>query len=294
MADIISHVDYNTIRNKITEVMNVGSGDYGYGQPLASIDVAATQKITKQQWDNLRFDIYNARLHQTGLNPDIAVIQTTNVIAKGANQPNYQYLTFAEQARVDRMLLGPGQSATVSAGSTNRNSAWNSSLTATVTVTFSTNDQARYFFNSGGKIRFSSTRGGGAASQQNTAWSSLLSASGAQDFGSVTTPVGFYSLTNFYQTFYTSTSSSPYSNNRYTIEAKSNVADNSGGTATVVTFQVTYIDAYTDPGFPDPGDVVDGLLTLTVDEVKAVGPLLPTGTFSISSPSYSISSITGS
>jgi hypothetical protein len=294
MADIISHLDYNSIRDKIIEVMNVGSGDFGYGQVISSSDVATNQKVTKQQWDNLRFDIFNARLHQTGTNPDIVVIQNTDVVRKGANQPNYQYMTIAEQARTDRLLLGPGQSATTSAGSVSRNTAWANSISATVTVTFSTSDQARYFFNAGGKIRFTSSRTAGAATPQNTSWSSLLSAAGAQDFGSRTSPKGFYNLTNSYQTFFNSTSSSPYSSNQYTIEAKSNVADNSGGTATVVTFKITYTDGYADPGFPPPGDEVDGVLSLVVDEIKAVGTLLPTGTFSITSPTYSISSMSGS
>jgi hypothetical protein len=158
-------------------------------------------------------------------------------------------------------------------------------------VTFATADQARYFFNSGSKIRSTSSRTGGTASPQNSSWSNILDTAGTVAFGGNTAVLNFYNLTNSYQTFFNLTSSAPYSANQYRIEVVSNVADNSVGGATVLTFRVTYTDTYS-----NSPDNVDGTLTLTVDELRASGTLQPLGTgpFVITRPGYSISGISGS
>ena len=85
----------------------------------------------------------------------------------------------------------------------------------------------------------------------------------------------------------------------YTLEARTDVANNSTGTATQLFLRVTLADSYVDPdvasgaSFP-PGDTVNGTLTLAVSELKAAGSLQPSGSFVITSPSYSLSAITGS
>jgi hypothetical protein len=167
-------------------------------------------------------------------------------------------------------------------------------------VTFSTADQARHFFNSGSKIRCTSSRTGGTASPQNSSWSNILDSAGTVAFGGNTAVLNFYNLTNSYQTFYNLTVSAAYSysGNQYRIEVTSNIADNSLGGATTLTFRVTYTDSYTyiGTGSPSIPDNVDGTLTLVVNELRASGTLQPLGTgpFVITRPSYSISGISGS
>ena len=68
---IIEAVDYTTIRNKIIGIMGTGAGQSGYGQTLLSSAVVPGNTVTKAQWDNLRYDILNARIHQDGLVPTI-------------------------------------------------------------------------------------------------------------------------------------------------------------------------------------------------------------------------------
>jgi uncharacterized protein (DUF1330 family) len=209
----------------------------------------------------------------------------------GAGHPTNQYNTQADTAIANKFNIGTGQFVVESATSATRSTAWNSSLTATVTVTFSTADQARHFFNSGSKVRCASSRTGGTASPQNSSWSNILDTAGTVAFGGNTAVLNFYNLTNSYQTFFNLTSSAPYSANQYRIEVVSNVADNSVGGATVLTFRVTYTDTYS-----NSPDNVDGTLTLTVDELRASGTLQPLGTgpFVITRPGYSISGISGS
>lgn len=299
VGQIVSNEDYNNIRSKISVIMGTGVSTSGYGQTVISTDVASNQQITKTQWDNLRFDLVNAILHQTGNLPIITEIQRTDPIRYGANNPNFQYNTFADQAVSNKFSLGEGQFIVASKGTASRSTSWKSSLLCDITVTFGTVDQARFFFNSGGKIRFASSRSGGASTAQNNAWSSLLSSAGNFDFGGVTPTVNFYTLTNTFQTAYQISSSSPYSGNAYRVLARCNVSDNSAGTANIVYFRVTWTDPYVDPSpgnIPPPDDLVDGNLTLTVSEVKAQGDLYPSGTgnFTITSPGYSLSAISGS
>ena len=73
----------------------------------------------------------------------------------------------------------------------------------------------------------------------------------------------------------------------------SNVANNVYGTATVLTFRITLHDPHAALG-GSPTDYTDGNLLIAVEELKAVGNLVPTGTFSITSPIYSLSTITAS
>jgi hypothetical protein len=173
-------------------------------------------------------------------------------------------------------------------------SAWNTYAYATVRLNFASSDQARYFFNSGGKVRLSSNRTGGSSTAQNGAWTTVLTNAGIIEFGGNTSPLNFYQLTNGYQTLFERALSTPYSSNVYKLRVLSNVSNNSTGTATSVTFEITWTDNYSE-SFPntvvDPADRVDGTLSLNIEEIKAVGNLQPTGTFSIVSPVYESSEI---
>jgi hypothetical protein len=295
IGDLISESDYNTIRNKIINVMSTGSGNSGYGQTTFSSSVSSGNTVTKAQWDALRYDLYNAIFHQTGSVPSITTVAVGDVIRYGASNPNYQYNTLADQATSNRFDLGVGQFVTDALQTTNRSTSWYSSVSCTASVTFNTAEQARFFFNSGGKIRFSSSRTGGTSSQQNTAWSNVLSTAGTQVFGGATPAINFFNLTSSYQEFYSLSAISPYSANKWKIEALCNVANNSAGTANIITFRITWVDDYTDTG-PEvaPDDYVDGTLTINMDAVRASGFLQPAGSFTIVAPASStITAITG-
>ena len=204
----------------------------------------------------------------------------------------------------NRFNIGSGRFLTESAVSSTRSTQWNTLVVCEVTATFANADLCRWFFNSGGQIRIQSSRIDGASTAQNNDWSSLTTAAGMQSFGSQTPTAGFspmngqnfYRLTNSYQNFYTLSSSAPYSANSYNLDAKCDVADNSSGTATTVFIRVRFVDNYSDPGPLGPpftDDIIDGTLTVTVTEKRATGPLVPSGTFTITRPTYSITAISG-
>lgn len=323
-GDRILASDYNAIQAKVAAILGTGSAQRGYGQPLFSSAVTTNepesrggQTITKAQWDALRIDISNIKVHQDGVLPPIISLADRAIIEYGASHPNTNYNTIADQAVSARFNIATSQSVIATKSTQTTTDSWTSQAQCTLTVTFNggytvTNangttftatgaDHARHFFNSGGQIRFNSTRTGGASTLQNTAWTNLLSSIGTQAFGAIEPAItNFYSLTNSYQTFYQLGASTPYSNNFYRLEALCNNtgANNSTGTANVITFRITWVDGYVDPGPLGPPfttDGVDGTLTITVDEFKASGVLIQGGLFSIASAdTYSISSITTS
>ena len=291
----ITAAGFVTIQNKAESLLGTGAGTRGYNQTVLSSDVFTGNQITRAQWDLLRTDIVNILYHQNGAVPDIATVNVGDVIQFGAGRPNSNYDTLLETAAANRFQIAASQSVVTSKGTATYTSSWSSSAQFTLTVTFSTADQGRYFFNSGGKIRFNTSITGGTATAQYNAWFNFLNSIGIRSFGADTDPlVNYYTLTNSFQTYYQGSLSTPYSANNYRLEARTNVSNNSEGTATVLTLRVTLTDAYTDLGLPAPGDSVDGTLTISVEELKAAGTLFPSGSFTITSPVYSLSSITAS
>jgi hypothetical protein len=222
------------------------------------------------------------------------------------------YETLSNTSAADRFAVAVGQYLTQSGPTVTRTwsastspAYWNSEVNCVITITFASSNAARHFFNSGGEVRIQSSRTGGRTDAQNSAWSGLLASAGMQIFGAQTPSTGFspmngtnfYRLTSSYQSYYTISSSSPYTANSYRLEAKCNVSDNSSGTATSVDFRVRFVGGYVDPGAGGPpytNDEIDGTFSVVVSEKRATGRLVPSGEFTITSPSFSNTSITGS
>ncbi len=300
---LITALDYNTIYDKISNVLGNGVGSRGYGQTLQSSPVFTGTDITRDQWNNLRNDLISIRRHQTGTDPTIVSVAIGTPIGLGAGDAKTNYGLIADTADAQRFDLGNGQFLINAVDSKTYTSSWGNTpstrvASSTLHVIFANNNDARYFFNSGGKFRISASRFGGSITAQNGAWTNLLAAVGTQQFGGqIPSLTNWYSLTNTYQEFYRLSSSTPYSDNVFKLEARSNVADNSTGLANELWIKISLVDGYIDPG-NNPGDSpntngsVDGTLTITVDEVKAAGTLAPSGTFVVTGyDTISLSSI---
>jgi hypothetical protein len=293
---------YVAIQNKAESVIGTGSGTLGYGQAVQSSDIFSGNLITKAQWDLIKFDIINIKLHQDGNIPAVVNVNVGDPIGFGPSSPNTNYDILLEDAIAKRFLIAGSQSITSAKASETYSSPWSTQAQATLTVTFANANQGRYFFNSGGKIRFNTSLVGAVTTAQVNAWVNFLNSVGTQSFGADTDPaINYYTLTNSYQTYYQNFLTSSYSANSYKLEARCNVANNSAGTATQLELRATLLDSYVDPDTFNPGpptfaptDVVNGTLTIAVSELKASGQLQPSGTFSITSPTYSLSSITAS
>jgi hypothetical protein len=323
--DIITQAEYNNIRNKVISVLGTGSGTSGYGQPLNSSAVSEGTRVTINEYANLRFDIINAWVHQVGSAPSAVAVSVGNTVRFSAiDAPITTYDALADTLIANKFNVGAGQSAVAVPPSSPRSRTWtgtggdiwNASISCTIDVQWPNANAARFFFNSGGQIRITSSRSGGSSTTQNTQWTSILSSAGTQSFAGNSPATNWYTLTNGFQQYYTLSGSSPYGGNSYNLLARvTDTANNSGGAAASSQFLVQFVDNYVDPGivpgsvaFPQgtpsgagtagggvqtatpadfpPDDAVDGTFSIAVSLVYATGVLVPgsLGNFTVTQP----------
>ena len=308
----IQVADYNSIQAKVANVLGTSlssNATFGWGQTIQSSPVSVSTKVGVSDWNKLKFDIINAWTHIYNTTPPL-VTATQNNIVRGDTEtsPYSQYDGYADSIVAGRFTVSPSQALTLPAQSEQTTwpgtygTTWKTRLYATVSVSWPTAAEARHFFNSGGEIRFASSRsGGGTVGQiavQNASWTNLLSSAGTQGFGgnipsagvSPTDGKNFYRLTNVFQIWYQKTASSPYALNKYRLSARTpSVANNSTGTASTIEFQIEWLDDHVPQG-TSTADNVDGTITLEVSGIKAVGTLFPSGAgnFTITSPTITI------
>lgn len=195
--------DYNSIRNTVFNLMGVGAGTTGYGQPILSTTVSAGAVITVSQWTNLASDLKKGRQHQTGvavtngtaLGSLMTQLQTVTSSTVVSESIRLQYQQFAdsinvltERTKAAGSQLTPGVALTNTTRSSGTNwggAGLSSSITHTVTITFNQYTSSgltvtaanaiRCFFNAGGSIQVTSSRTGTAANTKDTDWSNMLS-----------------------------------------------------------------------------------------------------------------------
>ena len=317
----IVQADYNSIRDKVIAVLGNGSGNSGYGQQARLVSTAVNEntRVTINEWANLRFDIINAYKHINGSNPTTAVVAAGDTIRYTSSftpdtgtldVPQTQYDVWADNITANRFTIAPSESGTTAVTTSSRTTAWVSQCECVIQFYWANANDARYWFNSGGKIRISASRTGGSGTAQNTSWTSLLSAAGTQNFGGAVPSIGtapndgtnWYKTTNSFQTFYTATASSPYGSNNYRLQARCvDVPSNSGGTAASGEIRVLFTDGYVDPDIftglnNPPGDSIDGNLTVSVSTLFAANSIMvpSSAVFTVTQPTISIGAVTGS
>lgn len=276
--------DYNRLRDKIDSILGNGNSNRGYGQVVKSFRAAEGALITSSQWNTLSEDLSNVVVHQTGSFPTLPIFNDTKLISLA----DYNQLSsLSDTLDSNRFSVGTGRTVISTKASKNITQPWTIRAQSILTVTFNTSNEARYFFNSGGKIRFSSSRFGGTNSPQNSAWTNLLNFVGNLDFsGQANNLIGYFDVTDNYQIWYQQNLSTPYSSNYFRIEVSSDVPVNVAGVAKILYFKITWEDIY-----PGSTDRVDGQLKLDVSEIKAAGPLKDSTNFNINSPLYNLTDI---
>lgn len=307
---IISQADYNSIRTKVASVIGTGAADYGWGQTLLSTAVSNGSKVTINEWGKLRYDIINAYTHITGSTPTTVVTTDGSLIRyntsftpdTGTNDvAPYQYNVWADTIVANRFTVHSTQSSTTASTTPSTfTGTWNSRLSCVIDVYWTTSEQARFFFNSGGQVRVASAQSGGSGTAQNSSWRSLLSSIGSPSFGgnnpgTGTTPntgTNWFRLTNSFQQYYSASASSPYGSNRFILEARTtDVISNSLGTSKSMQIRVTWNDGHV--GLGGGPDYVDGTFQVTSSLLYATGILVPTGTgnFTVTLPTIAVGGI---
>ena len=309
-GDSITAAQYNGIQSRVNTVMGTGSSTNGYGQTLTSGQVSVGQTITAEHFDDLRTDINKANNHQSGSNANIGNIAVGQVIGADASGTNVSSLTVTDEGfndyetavgvlETNKFLIDGGNSSVEAAITSQRTTAWNGTVTHTFTVTFGSANQRRFFFNSGGEIRFSASLSGSSGSKYND-WNTMLTNIGTVKFGYTATTstgsgtgtsIGNYDLTGTYQTIFTKNGTGVYAENQYEIQAR---ADSS----TILRFNVRFEDndigdqqpvgpqgIDPNPAGPAIDEDVTGTLTSTIQQLRATG-----SNVSVTGPGYTNSS----
>lgn len=275
--------DYASIKSKVDLVFGTGSGDTGYGQVITSPEVTPGTTISASNWTSLRADMVKARQHQTGVSVGSTnSLDGNNLLLPVAGDTiteelRNQYNLFSNTLTTNKFLVASGQlSATDETLVTGtRSTAWNSTLTHTVTITGSTigdgsANNLRYFFNAGGSIKLTASRTGGSTTSKNTDWSNMLSTMGTIVFNYTQTTytgsagtgsaIGWYDLTTTNQVIFQQAGTS-FTSNLYRVSARTN-ADRS---------QLILTIEFQDNDITAPDVNVDGNLVSTVLQSRPVG-----------------------
>lgn len=277
LNDLILDDHYNSFATQTNSVWGAGSTSTGYGQTNSVSAVAAGNTITATQWATLLARINSAAAHQgTTLTTITAPTAGNTISAFTALQSNITAIT-------NNRYNGAASGTDITAGGVGqRTTGWTASVTMTYTITFTSADAARYFFNAGGQIRISSSRSGGTAHNKNTEWTTLCTAAGttviSNGAGAATiagtsynagttkiggsgtvntlgTAIGYHSLTTADQVaFRQYSATSPYTANYLDVLIREDTA------GAVLTVTVRFIDAAADNSIPAALDIVDGTL----------------------------------
>lgn len=309
--------EYNNLYNSMANILANGSADRGYGQTPNSIvsTVNAGDKITRAHWANLRIDLLRIAGHQ-GLTENVAwtpgtltsipslptVTTTTKISFNVLTQFTNAMTVLSDASNVFR--LGAGQFSDESLITSTRTASWNGTIRHYITLNFSTANNARYFFNSGGRIRITPNFSPSSGTTINNDWLTLVGNNtttnpgvGTLSFGHTNTTrftltasesevssIGFYDLTNVATQIFTRSGGSQnsfYAVNDYTVRVYCNVTNNTSGTASIVYFECEFKDdkSFRDPLFPSGDESVTGTVTNTVTmrrpsgtNVNVIGP----------------------
>jgi hypothetical protein len=175
------------------------------------------------------------------------------------------YATAATFCSTNSLSVPPlAQTALTQLANGQRATPWNTSVTHTVTMTFSTRAAAQYFFNAGSQLQLSASLTGyptGVLADTSTAknddWALMLtnlgivklganSTTGTGSYTSIASNVGFYQLTTTPALIVQKTTASPtYSPNQYDVYASVD------GTGRILTFSIQFQDLSVGHGVAD-------------------------------------------
>ena len=283
---------------KVAAILGVGYGDRGYGQSTPLLPAkAAGASISAADWLNLRTALAVLASHQGTsialLPPASDFVVGVPVKAETSATTAYDFATLISNIDANRFNTNSGASMTLASNSltATRVGNWgagNTGITTVVTVSFASEDDARFFFNTGGELRFALTHAAGTS--QNTDWSTALANVGTISFkansttrsGTSGTPsaVGYYQLTTSNQSIVSGViGTGAYSANTINVSAKaSSITGLNGAKGYQLVFTVNLLDAHSN-AYSD--DCAAGTQLIC-------SHLRSTSVFSIASPTYAL------
>jgi len=169
-GDTILDNHYNDFATSVNAIWSTGSGDAGYGQTAVS-SVTTSTTITAAQWTTLLNAMTSAASHQSSSITAISNPSAGNTIsAFTALSTNIGTIT------TNRLNVHARQAVS----NTNRDNT--NTFTGTLTFTnkwaWGSANQARYFFNAGGRLSISGSQSGHGSDSKGNEWANLLTAAG--------------------------------------------------------------------------------------------------------------------
>ena len=267
-GDTILDDEYNVFVNNSSSPFGynhfagTGSTVYGLGQSAIST-VSAGGTVNASQWNTLLNSIDNIANHTNDTMTSRSAVSAGDVIAiKAAVAADLATLAASVAAGC------PNASALTTSSAlqtiTTSSEGWDTSATQDVTITFSSADNMRHFFNAGGKVRITVGTTQGSTNPKDQAFIDLGSAIGNLDIAAQATTrsgsgetlttdglaKGFHDLTTSDQTIIKLTSdNSNYTSNTVEIKAKLNAAV---GSSTVMTVTMVATDPASDTQYTSP------------------------------------------
>jgi len=307
-GDKILDQEYNNFLNSsstpkgINYTFGTGALQWGLGQ-TALTAVAVGDKITAAQWNSLFAAMDNVANHTNNTLTSTAAKAAGDVIAvKAALETDLGTLASSVANGCPNATALSTSAALQTSTSSTR---YAGSHIVEHSVTFTNANQARYFFNAGGKIQINITRttnAGTAATSKDSSVDELITGLGNFQLKSQTSSrsgstetlttdgfnIGFYDLTTSYQTILELTQNSgTYTSMYFKVEAK---ADAAAGSAQVVTIKTSIVDPdagdsqYT-AGNTDAVDQYANFIGTTNVILKTVNPTTAEGLATVYSPS---------
>lgn len=177
---LIQATDYNTFVStgspNLNNIWSTGSANSGYGQPVVTT-VSSGDPVRAAEWGRLINITANVALHQGSTITAVTAPPIGNIIAYIATLSTN--LDTINTNKLNAAAVGTDITTTAT-----RSINWGANVsiptvTSTVTVTFASADQARYYFNAGGAVLINCSRSGGIGSVEDTAWSTLCTSVGS-------------------------------------------------------------------------------------------------------------------
>ena len=218
-GNLIEATDYNNLIGANTSVnpntlhatWAWGANSRGYGQtPVSNVSVSST--VTATQWASLVNTVNSANLHIRNTSSGLTANTAGQIIGFSGGLP-----TAITRLSQDRMIFATNSAVIANHNSLTAYAAWTSTSTsATLTRSFGANvafgspDQARFFFNAGGRLKFNITATADAVARSVAAKAVIDNMGGIAIFGANTnggrtgtggtlntnlTTVGYYNLT---------------------------------------------------------------------------------------------------
>lgn len=282
---------YNATPDNLAEIWGIGNGQNGYGQDTSLIStLSAGTTVSATQWAGLVYTLNKTLGHQGGAAAQLATGSNIGIVA-GATIAAFANVAAAiTTVNTNKALFNSTRSSVVTG--TNLDATWNTASPTTFqqvrTVTFTSADTMRYFFNAGGRINLALTTVSGTDNAKETSWTNLLnngigtisldyttSARSGTGYTLTTdgSATGFWDLTGGtdYTLIKLTDTTAEYTSNFVEVKAKvTGTAGSNGGLGTIITFTIDYSDGATDTSY-DLGfapDTINMTMRTRIDYLK--------------------------